>query len=303
MLFLYLLPTLLLNAQQITHGPMLGHVTADSIAIWARTSVPGQFRVQYGASMDRMDQSSTPVTTTYDSDNTGWVRLTDLRPNTRYYYQPVTARDAGPEGSFLTLPSADDYRDAETNPRGLFNFSFQFGSCANQKPGEGTGPGLPAYATMLRTLAGKAHFSIMNGDWLYEDKREFTVDQWKQQVRLGDRPIPRILQLAPSIAGVWENYKYFLERGANLAAWHRVMPSYYTPDDHEILNDIYGTAEVGRRDRRTVFRDIGMQAWFDYLAGSQPVPYSQPIQFGAGEADCRFRRAGRADRRISRSWT
>jgi alkaline phosphatase D len=58
------------------------------------------------------------------------------------------------------------------------------------------------------------------------------------------------------------------------------MPSYYTPDDHELLNDIYGTAEVGRRDRRTVFRDIGMQAWFDYLAGSQPVPYRQSIQFG-----------------------
>jgi hypothetical protein len=133
---------------------------------------------------------------------------------------------------------------------------------------------------MLKALPGKIHFSIMNGDWLYEDKREFTVDQWREQIGLGNGPLPRILQLAPSLTGVWENYKYFLERGANLAAWHRVMPSYYTPDDHEILNDIFGTAEVGRRDRRTVFRDIGMQAWFDYLAGSQPVPYSQPIHVG-----------------------
>jgi hypothetical protein len=119
----------------------------------------------------------------------------------------------------------------------------------------------------------------MNGDWLYEDKREFTVDQWREQVRLQGPP-PRVLQLAPSLAGVWENYKYFLERGANLAAWHRVVPSYYTPDDHEILNDVYGTAEVGRRDRRTVFRDIGMQAWFDYLAGSQPAAYPQPMYVG-----------------------
>jgi alkaline phosphatase D len=79
---------------------------------------------------------------------------------------------------------------------------------------------------------------------------------------------------------VWENYKYFLERGANLAEWHRQVPSYYTPDDHEMLNDIYGTATAGRRDRATVFRDIGMQAWFDYLAGSQPVPFPQPIRFG-----------------------
>jgi phosphodiesterase/alkaline phosphatase D-like protein len=265
---------------QITHGPMLGHVTSDSVWIWARTSSPGQFRVRYGFLPDRLDRVSNPVSTTHDRDNTGWVRLTGLRPDTRYHYRPVTDRDAGSEGSFVTLPSPEDYRNPVTNPKGLFNFSFQFGSCANQKPGSGTGPGLPAYATMLRTLPGKAHFSIMNGDWLYEDKREFTVDQWREQVGLRNQSLPRILQLAPSITGVWENYKYFLERGANLASWHRIMPSYYTPDDHEILNDVFGTAELGHRDRRTVFRDIAMQAWFDYLAGSQPGPYSQAAHFG-----------------------
>jgi hypothetical protein len=134
---------------------------------------------------------------------------------------------------------------------------------------------------MLRKIADQISFSIMNGDWLYEDKREFTVEEWRTQVGLREgAPLPKILQMAPSLTGVWENYKYFLERGANLAAWHRVIPSYYTPDDHEILNDVFGTAEVGRRDRRTVFRDIAMQAWSDYLTGSQPGPFNQPIQFG-----------------------
>jgi phosphodiesterase/alkaline phosphatase D-like protein len=230
----------------------------------------------YGFAPERLDRVSDPVTTTADHDNTGWVRLVGLRPNTRYYYRPVTARDAGPEGSFKTLPSPDDYRDPQTNPQGLFNFSFQFGSCANQKPGNSSGPGLPAYGTMLRKIADQISFSIMNGDWLYEDKREFTVEEWRTQVGLREgAPLPKILQMAPSLTGVWENYKYFLERGANLAAWHRVIPSYYTPDDHEILNDVFGTAEVGRRDRRTVFRDIAMQAWSDYLTGSQPGPFCQ----------------------------
>jgi hypothetical protein len=95
--------------------------------------------------------------------------------------------------------------------------------------------------------------------------------------------MPSILKLAPSIAGVWENYKYFLERGANLSLWHRNVPSYYTPDDHEILNDIYATGEVGHRNRRTVFRDIGMRAWFDYLAGSQPVAHQQEAWFGRAQ--------------------
>jgi len=266
---------------RITHGPMLGHVTSNSIAIWARTSAPGEFQVRYGLAPNELDQVSPPAATAASRDNTGWITLTGLKPNTRYYYLPFTRADAGTEGAFLTLPSAEEHRHPATNPRGLFNFRFQFGSCANQKPGSGTGPSLPAYETMLRSLPGKAHFSIMNGDWLYEDKREFTVEEWKRQT--GVQALPRLLQLAPSITGVWENYKYFLERGANLAAWHRVMPSYYTPDDHEILNDVFGTAEVGRRDRRTVFRDIGMQAWFDYLAGSQPVPYPQPIHFGQSQ--------------------
>jgi alkaline phosphatase D len=272
--------SVLAETVKITHGPMLGHVTADSISIWARISRPGQFQIRFGRTPNRLDQTSDSATTTADQDNTGWVRLTRLESNTRYYYRPVTADDTGPEGSFLTLPSAESYRDPITNPRGLFNFRFQFGSCADQLPGRGTGPNLPAYGTMLNRLPSLVHFSIMNGDWLYEDKREFTVEQWREQTGARDAPSPRILELAPSIAGVWENYKYFLERGANLAAWHRVMPSYYTPDDHEILNDVYGTAEVGRRDRRTVFRDIGIKAWFDYLAGSQPLPFPQLGYFG-----------------------
>src|SRR5262245_50900801 len=136
---------------RITHGPMLGHVTADQISIWARTSQPGTFRVNYGLQRDRMAQIAQPATATADRDNTGWVRVTGLQANTRYFYQPVTERDAGPDGSFLTLPSPNDYRDGVTNPRGLFNFRFQFGSCADQRPGNGTGPRLPAYGTMLQT--------------------------------------------------------------------------------------------------------------------------------------------------------
>ncbi|MEX2262629.1 MAG: alkaline phosphatase D family protein [Bryobacteraceae bacterium] len=266
---------------RLTHGPILGHIGDRSISIWARTARPGEFRVLYGLAEAKLDRASEPVRTTLDRDNTGWAHLTGLLPGTKYYYRVVTARDSRPGGSFLTLPSAEDHRNAGFNPRGLFNFRFQFGSCADQRPtGVNSGPSLPAYRTMLAHLKDKVHFSIMNGDWLYEDQRDFTVEEWLRQVGAREMDPPRVLKIAPSLTGVWENYKIFLDRGAALAEWHRQVPSYYTPDDHEILNDIYGTATVGRRDRRTVFRDIGVQAWFDYLAGSQPVAYSQPVLFG-----------------------
>ncbi len=264
---------------RITHGPMLGHVGAREISIWARTSRPGEFRVRYGLAPDKLDRVSVSANTSINHDQTGWLKLTGLEPNTRYYYQPVTARDAGTAGSFRTLPDAEAFRDPVTNPRGLFNFRFQFGSCAQQV----IRPELPAYRTMLSKLRDQTLFSIMNGDWLYEEKRDFTVDQWREQNGVAAGSEPSILKLAPSITGVWENYKYYLERGAALAAWHREMPSYYTPDDHEILNDIYGTATIGLRDRRATFRDIGMEAWYDYLAGSQPVVATQAIQFGEGQ--------------------
>lgn len=261
---------------------MLGHVTDTTVHIWSRTSRPGNFRVRYGTAADRLDRISSPAATLLDHDNTGWVELTGLAPGTRYHYQTFTAQDESMPGSFVTLPSGKDWAHPQTNPKGLFNFRFQFGSCANQKPGNGTGPGLPAYGTMLRDWKDKIAFSIMNGDWLYEDKREFTVDEWRQQTATPPASLPAILRLAPSLAGVWENYKYFLERGANLATWHRYVPSYYTTDDHEILNDVYGTAEVGRVDRRAVFRDIGLRAWTDYLTGSQPIASSQPAWISSG---------------------
>jgi phosphodiesterase/alkaline phosphatase D-like protein len=219
------------QAVNITHGPMLGHVTADGISIWARTSKPGQFRVQYGRMPDRLDQESEATTTTADWDNTGWVRLNGLNPNTRYYYRPVTSGDAGREGSFLTLPLRS-YRDAITNPRGLFNFRFQLGSCADQRPVGGTGPGLPTYGTMLKQLPGSIHFSIMNGDWLYEDKREFTVENWREQTGSQNAPLPKILELAPSIVGGGK-LQVLPERGEPCSLAPGV-PSYYTPDDHEI---------------------------------------------------------------------
>jgi len=265
---------------RISHGPMLGHVTEDTVNIWVRTTRPGDFRVIYGTAADKLTQTSASARTALEHDNTGWLRLAGLQGNTRYWYQVLTAQDAGYVGSFRTLPRAADYRHAETNPRGLFNFRFQFGSCANQNMNNGTGPGLPAYATMMRDWEDKFHFSIMNGDWLYEQKRDFTAEEWRAQTGTPAGQMPSILKLAPSITGVWENYKYFLERGANLAVWHRHVPSYYTPDDHEILNDVVGTGEVGRRDRRTVFRDIAVRAWFDYLTGSQPLANGQAAWFG-----------------------
>ncbi len=87
------------------------------------------------------------------------------------------------------------------------------------------------------------------------------------------------------LARVWENYKLYLSRNASLAQWHRNVPSYFTFDDHELVNDIWGAATAGKRHRRTVFRDIGTYAWFNYLGWANPTVHKERVHFGRAKME------------------
>ncbi len=261
------------SAQSITHGPILGRVSSDGIGIWARTGRPGRFRVRYGLRANVLGSVSEAVPTTLARDNTGWVHLKGLEPDTRYFYRLEGDGSTPPVASFRTLPSAATVVDRKHNPDGLFNFSFEF-ACGNKQLDSNQ----PAFRTMLRELDGRVHFAIQNGDWLYEEERNFPPAQWLEESGAGR--FPRIVRIAPTIVGAWQNYKLYLDRGVDMAAWHRQVPSFFVFDDHEILGDVNGAGTIGLRSRRAVFRDIGVQSWYDYLGWSNPVPHSQSIRFG-----------------------
>lgn len=264
---------------RLTHGPMLGKPTATSMVVWARTSDAGEFTVHYGTDPKLMDQVSPAGKTAIDHDNTGTATLSGLSPDTRYHYQVwVNERPHGLPGTFLTLPSREDSANEAYNPDGLFNFRFQIGSCANQNPLHGIGHQTPTYENLNRDWADKTHFHIMNGDWSYEELREYPAEAWR--LTQGVDELPMSVQVMPSVVGAWENYKLYLSRGVELSKWHRQMPSYFTFDDHELVNDIWGSSEAGKRHRRTVFRDIGTHAWYDYLGWANPTEFDHPVHFG-----------------------
>ncbi|RMF36828.1 MAG: metallophosphoesterase family protein [Planctomycetota bacterium] len=268
----------------MTHGPILGRPAARSMGVWARTSIPSRFEVRYGRSAGELTSSVTSEPTRWDDDCTGWVVLEGLEPSSTYYYQVFI--DGYPQGqlsTFRTWPAADLVRNDEYNPRGLFNFKFEIGSCANQNPMHGIGHSLPTYQTMNREIADQVDFHIMNGDWLYEELRDYPPAAWLAANRLDDASAPRVVQVMPTIVGVWENYRLYLSRGVPLAQWHRRVPSFFTFDDHELVNDIWGAGSAGRRHRRTVFRDIGTQAWYDYLGWANPTAYPGQIHFGIAQ--------------------
>ena len=267
---------------RVTHGPLLGRPGPDTMSLWVRTERPGEVKVFYGTQKKVLDKEVSIKTTSLEHDYTGIITLNGLEANTRYYYRIA---DHQLSGSFRTLPQADDFRNPKGNPDGLFNFKFEF-ACGNNQNGGGNsaGPTVPVFDTLNQQVRDEVHFAILNGDWLYEQRRDYSPQSWLHQVGLDSmKEAPHTVQKAPSIVGVWENYKVFLERGKNLSEWHRHVPSFYTADDHELLNDIYGTGETGYVNRRAVFRDIGTQAWFDYLAWANPVKHDQPAWFGTGE--------------------
>lgn len=263
---------------KVTHGPLLGRPGMDTMSIWMRTNKPGGVSVRYGLNPHVLDQQSAPVETRLENDNTAVITLTHLEPDTLYYYRTDTGRG----GSFRTFPDPKDYRNKEHNPEGLFNFQFHATSCINQNAVSGPGPDLPAYDVLNENWRDQVLFGINNGDFIYEEDRDYSLDAWRHQVQIGQDETPEILEIAPAIVGVWENYKTYLSRGLNLMKWHQHIPNFYTIDDHELLNDIYGTSEIGLVNRRAVFRDQGVKAWHDYVGWANPMAHTADAHFGRG---------------------
>ncbi|MBO60666.1 MAG: alkaline phosphatase, partial [Verrucomicrobiales bacterium] len=106
---------------RVTHGPMLGRPSHDSMSLWMRTHRPGAVVVFYGTDKASLNQTATLQSTSIEDDNTGILKLSGLKPNTRYHYR---VEDHQLSGSFRTLPHADDFRNTKGNPDGLFNFKF-----------------------------------------------------------------------------------------------------------------------------------------------------------------------------------
>ncbi|MBI5446224.1 MAG: alkaline phosphatase D family protein [Deltaproteobacteria bacterium] len=282
-----------------THGPQLGNVTSHSVRVWARTRQPASFSVRYSTEPDLGNAKTSPaIQTSWDHDATGWVDLTGLESNTKYYYALVLdgrvadTRVNGKINSFLTLPDSADFVNRELNPKGLFNFAFEVGTGNSQR--NKARP--PTYTTMLNNLKERIHFQIQNGDWIYEAGRDKTEAQWAADNKVGT--LPDIASFGQGVAGVWENYKLYLDGSRPLAEFYREVPQFVTLDDHEILNDATGSGHTGFRfdsrgkgwqtdqawrnpqapDKgglaadveRAVFRDPALAAWDDYVGWSNP---------------------------------
>ena len=122
------------NQLPLTHGPLLGGVTSNSIKVWSRTATPDQFYVRYGKSKDQLNVKSSLTTTRLENDNTGTVTLENLEAGTQYYFALFAdGKQLSQGGSFKTLQDRKILK-SKHNQKGLFNFSFEFACGNNQNP-------------------------------------------------------------------------------------------------------------------------------------------------------------------------
>jgi alkaline phosphatase D len=253
----------------LTHGPLLGRPAADSVRVWVRTDHPRDIEVVYDVALPlRANAPMATGSTLAATDNTGTVDLTGLAAATRYFYgirvdgQLIDTRVdfQDPWPAFETLPDARSSRDQRVNPEGVANLRFAIGHCMSQEPGPRSGghyASAPVFDTLLARHGEELQFAIINGDIIYEEARDGTLD------------------------GVRANYRLYFDRGRSFARLGRRLPLLFTFDDHDIGWDIHGCGEVGLGEGRHLMRDIGLAAYGEYAAWANPEMASRGrIRFG-----------------------
>lgn len=255
----------------LSHGPMLGGVTDTSVKVWLRTRTACDFDVLYGERLPLSDQAGkVSARTSQASDYTAAVTLRGLQPNTRYFY---AIRIAGvlpdlrteidaPWPSFKTLPNETSFVDARNNPEKLFNVSFAIGHCASQDPDRSGGmyTSTPAYTMIQKHHADEAMFAIVNGDVIYEERRD------------------------GGLTGIQNNYKLYFSRGRSFASLFRQTPALFTFDDHDVGWDIHGCGQIGLGNGRHLIRDLGLRGYEQYLSwANYRGPQSGRIRFGVSK--------------------
>ncbi len=113
---------------QLLHGPMVGDVTERSAKFWVRTVEASPIQVVVSEFDNFADAQKSEITSTDpERDFTAVVEISNLRPDTRYYYEvlidgrSILGSDAA---SFRTFPS--------NGVRGRFQLGF--GGCAAYTP-------------------------------------------------------------------------------------------------------------------------------------------------------------------------
>jgi alkaline phosphatase D len=248
------------DAPALTHGVVVGDVTADSAVLWARGDREGTLTVHLsGGRHDRTDRLRFRAA----DDYTAQVLLTGLRPDTDYRYRIGSTR-----GSFETAPEAGDAEEVR--------LAFG-GDIAGQNVCRDAREGFPIMDT-IRTFRPDVLVGL--GDMIYADNACDPVG------RYGNAQIPGGFGPATDLPGFWAHWRYNRADGASQRLLART--GYVGVwDDHEVVNDFGPLSDTRSTPPYTPgvhLLPIGLEAFIDYtpiaIAPNTPKRLYRSLRWG-----------------------
>jgi alkaline phosphatase D len=250
----------------VTHGVIVGDVTARSAVLWARANREGTLAVHLsGARRARLELLRIRAA----DDYTGQVRVEGLRPDTTYRYRVGSKhRNSVTSGSFRTAPEEDD----ADRVRLAFG-----GDVAGQNVCRDASEGFPIMDTIRRF---RPDLFIGLGDMIYADNACDPVGRYgNAQVSGGFGP-------AVDLPSFWTHWRY----GRADAASQRLLASTsYVGvwDDHEVVNDFGPLSDTRSAPPYTPgvhLLPIGLEAFLDYtpiaVAPNTPKRLYRSLRWG-----------------------
>jgi alkaline phosphatase D len=202
----------------VTHGVIVGDVTARSAVVWARADRAAVLNVVLsGGRHSRIPR----VAVTAADDFTGRIRLSGLRPGTIYEYRATFSSGQMPgravRGSFRTPPTERD--------RGEVRLAFG-GDVAGQNVCRDAAEGFPIMET-IREFRPDVFVGL--GDMIYADNACDTTGRYGN-AQVGGLPI------AVDLPGFRTHWRY---NRADPASQRLLRTTSYVGvwDDHEVVND------------------------------------------------------------------
>jgi len=233
--------TIVTGSADATHGPGAGGVTATSARLWLRTDTSAvvDFRVSTSPTMTNA-RTSGSVTTVAEKDFTAHIPVTNLQPNTRYYYQP---RINGSPVAYYTLPyfltAPTEGAEQEFTFVVLSDFQSITQASASVTPETfySAGSELPVFAIVGGDVDHRnPGFGLTDLELIREHSREM----YRQNL---DPLLPRrtdlieFIQRRGAIAHLWDDHDYccndsdgrYVGKHVALATYDEYWPSYDRP--------------------------------------------------------------------------
>jgi alkaline phosphatase D len=234
-------------APSLVSGPMLGHVTMRTAAVWLQADGAGTAQLEYWKADDpKAKQRTASIDLPAAADFSAIFDLVGLEPGARYEYRVLMDGRAAEVGERLFMRTQPLWK-LRVDPA---DFKVFMGSCVyvNDPPYDRPGKPYGADYFVFDTIAAKAradagyHFMLWLGDNLYFREADYE-SPWGMSYRWHyQRALPELQPLlrATQHYAIWDDHDYgpndtnrsFVFKGAALELFQRYWanPSYGLPD-------------------------------------------------------------------------